>query len=394
MQYRSHKSLEVSEIGVGCYALSGAYGSVDFIHFQDMIRRAYEIGVNFFDTAEGYGDAERILGKAVESFREEIHIATKVGIREGAKPNLSKSYIYEACTRSLQQLDTDYIDLYQVHFDDPQTPVSETLEALDALVSEGKIRAYGVGHLPTHRVKEYCELGSPFAILMELSAVTRKSREELLPFCNTYNVAGIGFSATGRGILTGKYGQDTQFESGDIRNLDPLFQRVRFESALRITVHFAQLAENYGVTPVQMAIRWVLEQPNIICALTGSSKIEHLEENAGASGLTIKRKDLEKLEGFFVKEDRLLVEKDRQIIHSIVNDPLSSTPSQAFNDLIYVMETAVNMDMLSEDLVRSVFMELWPLRNKLDGSSLSKLADIQKRLKTLIQETGPRSKKE
>ncbi|NOR39111.1 MAG: aldo/keto reductase [Candidatus Thorarchaeota archaeon] len=394
MQYRLHKNLEVSEIGVGCYALSGAYGSPDIDHFQDMVRRAYEIGVTFFDTAEGYGDAERILGNVVKPFRDEICIATKVGIREGVKPNLSKNYIYEACTRSLKQLDTDYIDLYQIHFDDPQTPVSETLEALDTLVSEGKIRAYGVGHLPIHQVKEYCELGSPFSILMELSAVTRKSREELLPFCDAYDVAGIGFSATGRGILSGKYGHDAQFESNDIRNHDPLFQRTRFESALRITDQFAKLAEDYGVIPVQIAIAWVLAQPNIVCALTGSSKIEHLEENVGASGLTIKRKDLEKLEDLFIKEDGLLAEKDRQIIHSILSNPLSSDPNQAFNDLIYVIETGTNMDMLSEDSAFSVLTDLWPLKKKLDGSNLSKLADIQERLKTLIQVTGPISKKE
>lgn len=385
MQYRQHKSLEVSEIGVGCYALSGAYGSVNIDHFESMVRHAHEIGINFFDTAEGYGDAERILGRVVKPFREEILIATKVGIRQGTKPNLSKNYIYEACIRSLRQLDTDYIDLYQVHFDDPQTPVSETLEALDSLVSEGKIHAYGVGHLPIERVKEYCELGSPFSILMELSAVSRKSREELLPFCKIHDVAGIGFSATGRGILTGKYGRDTKFESDDIRNLDPLFQHARFESALHIRDQFAILAKDYGVTPVQMAIAWVLTQPNIVCALTGSSKIVHLEENAGASGLTIKRQDLEMLEGFFAKEDTLLAEKNLQVIHSILTTPLSSNPIRVFNDLIYVLETGMDMNLLSEESMHSVFTDLWSLRKKLDESCLSKLANIQERLKNLFQ---------
>ncbi len=165
---------------------------------------------------------------------------------------------------------------------------------------------------------------------MELSAVTRTSREELLPLCNTYDVAGIAFSTTGRGILTGKYGSNTEFEPGDMRNVDPLFQRARLESALRIKECFKQLAQCYGATSVQMAIAWVLAQDGIVCALTGTSKIEHLEENLGASGLRIKRTDL------------------------------------------------------NEQTVHSTFMELWPLKQKLDQSIQPKLVAIQKKLKGLF----------
>ncbi|TFF94938.1 aldo/keto reductase [Candidatus Thorarchaeota archaeon] len=385
MDYRKHDGLRISEVGVGCYALSGAYGSVDIEDFKRMILRAHELGVNFFDTAEGYGEAERILGEAVRPFREEIHIATKVGIREGIEPDLSKEYISDACERSLRQLDTDYIDLYQVHFDDPQTPVSETVESLDRLVAEGKIRQYGIGHLPVDRVKEYCERGSPFSILMELSAVARESREELLPFCATYDMAGIGFSTTGRGILTGKYGPGTQFEPGDIRNFDPVFQGPRFDSALRIQDAFSELAERYGVTTAQMAIAWVLAQPGILCALTGSSKIKHLEENVGASGVTIKKVDLEHLEDLFAGEETLLKEREKKRVHEIVNASLPTDPQQAFTDLVYALETSVNLRLLPEDTVRPVFVDLWPLRESLDRSLLPSLLGIQKKLKDLLE---------
>ena len=119
MRYRKYKNLNISEIGIGCYSLSGVYGKKDIDEFKKMIVRAYELGVNFFDTAEAYGNAEQILGEVVEPFRKNIHIATKVGVKEGIRPDLSKEYIKKACEESLRNLKTDYIDLYQIHFDDP-----------------------------------------------------------------------------------------------------------------------------------------------------------------------------------------------------------------------------------------------------------------------------------
>ena len=133
---------------MGTYSLSGVYGSKDIEKFRRMIKRAFKLGANFFDTAEGYGDAEKILGETVESFREEIIIATKVGIRKGFEPNLSRKYVLKACDRSLKRLKTDYIDLYQVHFNDPVTPIGEVVKTLEELVDMGKIRYYGIGHLP------------------------------------------------------------------------------------------------------------------------------------------------------------------------------------------------------------------------------------------------------
>ena len=173
MNYRTHKNLSLSEIGFGCYSLSGAYGTVDIESYRRTIYRAYELGVNFFDTAEGYGNAEHLLGDTVKSFRDKIHIATKVGVKDGFKPNLSREYVVSACENSLNALRTDYLDLYQIHFDDPTTPVEETVDALDGLVHQGKIRYYGLGHLPLPRMEAYIEFGNPFSLLIELSAVAR-----------------------------------------------------------------------------------------------------------------------------------------------------------------------------------------------------------------------------
>jgi Predicted oxidoreductases (related to aryl-alcohol dehydrogenases) len=140
MKYRKHKDFTVSEVGIGCYALSGAYGAKDVKEFKQMLDHAHDLGVNFFDTADTYGNAERILGETVKPYRDDVHIATKVGVKgegegEGrdVKPDLSGKYVKFACEQSLKRMQTDYINLYQVHFDDPDTSIEETVDALEIL---------------------------------------------------------------------------------------------------------------------------------------------------------------------------------------------------------------------------------------------------------------------
>ncbi|HOB90779.1 MAG: aldo/keto reductase [Bacillota bacterium] len=216
MDYRVHRGVELSAVGVGCYSLSGAYGRKDVDQVVSMLQRAYELGVNLFDTAEAYGDAETVLGDAVRPFRDKVLISTKVGVREGIKPSLTRSYVHAACEDSLRRLKTDWIDIYSVHFDDPDTPVEETVEALDDLIAQGKIRSYGLGHLPLSKAVEYMTKGSVFSVLMEFSAVSRQSSRQLIFVCQQHGAAAIAFSVTGRGLLTGRVGRETRFEEGDI----------------------------------------------------------------------------------------------------------------------------------------------------------------------------------
>src|SRR5690606_12897334 len=151
--------------------------------------------------------------------------ATKIGMRDGKKPDLSRKAVITACNASLHRLNTDWIDLYQVHYDDPDTPVEETIAALEALVGNGKIRRYGIGHLPMDRIREYLVRGQVFSGQFELSAVARNTRDDVVPLLRAYNAGLIAFSVTGRGLLTGCYLTKGVFEPGDIRNIDPLFQR-------------------------------------------------------------------------------------------------------------------------------------------------------------------------
>jgi len=170
MRYRAHRGERLSEIGIGCYALGGAYGKKDPEQFIGLLRRAYELDVTFFDTADVYGPAEEILGRAVAPFRDRVWIATKAGASPDGKPDCSREHVLSSCEQSLRRLQTDYVDLYQIHFNDPNTPVEETVGALEKLRAAGKIRYYGVGHLPLPRMEAYFATGDVFSALVELSA--------------------------------------------------------------------------------------------------------------------------------------------------------------------------------------------------------------------------------
>lgn len=384
MRYNQCGDLRVSEVGVGCYSLAGVYGKKDLDEFARMVRRAYELGVTFFDTADAYGDAESILGKIVRDFRSEIHIATKVGVVSGASMDLSPARVKKACEESLARLGTDYIDLYQVHFDDPKTPVEDVVGALESLVASGKIRHYGVGHLPADKIARYAEVGRPLSVLMELSAATRDARAKLLPLCREHGMAAIAFSTTGRGVLTGTICEGHVFPDGDIRQYDPLFQREQFRSALRVAARLAGVGRRYGRTPAQAAIAWVLAQPGVVCALTGPSNVAHLEENVGGSGWRISDEDLASFEAFLSEEDARLDRERKEAVVGILSSPLPADPQAAFRDLVYAIDTAVVAGMCAEAQIVPVFEELLALKKAPGGQAAGKLDDIRRRLAAMV----------
>lgn len=382
MHYRFQKNERISEIGLGGYALSGVYGKKDPEQFINVIRRAYDLGVTFFDVADIYGPAEEILGRAVASFRQKVWIATKVGWTSEGKPDCSPEHFFSSCEQSLKRLKTDYLDLYQIHFNDPDTPVESTVGALQALRIDGKIRHYGVGHLPLDRLSSYIEIGSPFSEMAELSAVARSARERILPLCQARNVGVIGFSVTGRGLLTGKIGPGQAFEQGDLRLMDPLFQRERFTSGLRVGERFRALGKKYGKTSAQVAIAWVLAQPGLLCALTGPSTIPHLEENLGASGWVIDEADLVELEFFFNAEDKRLMQEQAQSIRIILTQDLH--PERGFNDLLYALESLVEIKVASEEEVMPYLQKLLQIREMKDSNSADQLREIQTALQLFV----------
>lgn len=375
MQYRLHRGETLSEIGLGCYALSGVYGPKDPESFVGLLRQAHDWGVTFFDTAGIYGPAEEVLGRAVAPFRDQIWIATKVGARDDGRRDCSAEQVLASCEQSLRRLGTDHIDLYQVHFDDPDTPVEETVGALEQLKAAGKIRHYGVGHLPASRLATYVSAGQVFSTLAELSAVARSARQRILPLCREQGVGLIAFSATGRGLLTGQIGPQTTFEEGDLRRIDPLFQRERLASGQRIAQRFRALGARYGKVPAQAAIAWVLAQPGVVCALTGPSTLPHLQENLGGSGWTLSEEDLAALERFFEQEDVRLRREQQASLRAILNRPLP--PASAFADLVYLLETLVEGGWAAEHEILPLFQQLWDLRGREDAAALEQMGIVQ-----------------
>ena len=385
MDYNDFKGMKISKIGMGCYALSGSYGSVDKSHYKKVLKKAHDLGVNFFDTADTYGDeAEEILGEVVKPFRDEVYISTKVGIREGVKPNLSYDYVKKACQDSLDRLQTDYIDFYLIHFNDPENPKEETIKALEELKDEGKIRHYGVSHISKDNLKEYLDKGNVSVAMMELNAAARTAKNELLPLLKQYDTGGLAFSVTGRGILTGKYGSRPDFEEGDLRRIDPLYKRARLESSLRILDKLKGIGKKYDKTPVQVAIQWVLSQPGIVCALTGPSKIEHLEENIGGSGWTLSADDFDELEYFLEQEDIRLEKEEPSLVKEILYDPLPDDKSKAYTDLIYAIETAITHEMMEQDQVMPYFRRLLSLERSPEGLEKEQLEEVQVKLRDFL----------
>ena len=384
MRYTQAGDWRISRIGLGCYGLSGAYGPVDEEQFERTLREAVEQGVNFIDTAEGYGEAETVLGRVLAPIRDQVFIATKLS-GTGGQPDLSATAVRRACQGSLGRLQTDVIDLYQVHFDDPGTPVLETVDALESLVEGGLIRRYGVSHLPMERVLEYAETGNLFSILMELSPVARLATQTLLPICQKHHLAAIAFSMTGRGILSGHYPQGHRFAEGDIRRMDPLFQRERHTSAMRVRQYLETLRKKYDATAVQVGIAWVLAQPQVACALTGTVSSAHLAENLVAGEIELEAEDLAALERFLDQEEVQLAADQWGTISSLLEKPLTEDPQAAFNDLVYIMETAVTLGAAKESDMMPAFMELLPLRGQLDATALRKMTGIQHLLRGMIK---------
>ncbi len=383
MRYHRHRDLTLSAVGMGCYAAGGAYGSIDRGQARRAIDCARALGVTFFDTAEAYGDTEALLGEALRAHRQRVVIATKVGVRQGTRPCLRADYITAACEDSLRALATSYIDLYQVHFDDPGTPVAETLAALEMLKASGKIRHYGVGHLPAERVAEYLATGDCFSVMMELSPVERDASRTLLPLCNDHGAGALAFSVTGRGVLSGRIHPDTQFAEDDIRRIDPLFQRERFSSALRIAAKLAELGAERGWTGVQTAIAWVLAQPGVICALTGATSVAHLEENLAAADLDLPGAVRAELDRHLAAEEKRRAGEQRAGIGAILAAPLAADASAAFTGLIYALETAIALGLATEAEIVPLFHELLPLRRN-PAESRPQMNALLEKLRALL----------
>jgi aryl-alcohol dehydrogenase-like predicted oxidoreductase len=271
-------SLEVSRVGLGTWAMGGyQWGGSDDDESVRTIHAALDRGINLIDTAPayGFGHSEEVVGRAIAEnrSRDRVVVATKVGLErvgDALYRNSSRDWIFYEIEESLRRLRTDYIDLYQVHWPDPRTPLEETAEALLALKRAGKIRAIGVSNFSVEQMEEFGDVTSIAAAQPPLNLFEREAQEAILPWCRANGVGTLTYGALCRGLLAGTIDERTKFEGDDLRQVDPKFQAPRFGQyleAVRLLQGYAQDHCKKGL--LALAVRWVLDQPGVSSALWG-----------------------------------------------------------------------------------------------------------------------------
>jgi len=296
MNYRKlgKSDIKISEITLGCWAMGAGkeWGkSLEDRIYQETVMTAYEQGINFFDTAMGYGGghSEEVLGKALKGIRDKVYISSKC-----SATGLTKEKARDSVELSLSRLGTDVIDVFFVHWPNPDVPVEETIEQLMKFKEEGKIRAIGVSNYTLEHIKRAVKAGVIDVLQPSYSLYWRQIEKDLLPFCLENNIGIISYSSIAQGLLTGKFTKDWKFEETDMRNGKiPLFKSPTFEMAIDATEKIRGIAQKYGKTPVQAAINWTVNKKGITSAIVGAKRPEQVLENVGATGWQLDERDRE-----------------------------------------------------------------------------------------------------
>jgi aryl-alcohol dehydrogenase-like predicted oxidoreductase len=297
--------LEVTRICFGTWQFGGDWGSLDERDNVAAMQRALELGINFFDTAQayGFGASEQLVSKALggelRSRRDEIVIATKGGLRvegDGLVRDSSPQWLRRGVDESLGHLGIDHIDLYQVHWPDPDTPLEETAGALGELVDEGKIRHVGVSNFDVEEMRGF-ERGRPVESLQPPYHLFRRDiDDDVLPYCREHDIGVLVYGPLAHGLLSGKFDRDTELSEDDWRSSSELFQGENFERNLDVVEELGRFAEERGHTVAQLAVAWTLARPGVHVAIVGARRPDHIEGTAPAADIELSSDDLERIE--------------------------------------------------------------------------------------------------
>lgn len=309
MEYRplGMTDLQVSAIGFGGWAMGKWLWGDDVQDAETTaaVHRALDLGINFFDTAAVYGEghSEQVLGQALGARRAEVIVATKCGrVRDAAGKLYNDSRpasLRRECEQSLRNLQTDVIDLYQVHWPDETVPFEETMGELMALRAEGKIRHIGCSNFTVPMLERMRAAGELVSLQPPYSLLRRGIEDEILPYCRAHGLAVLCYSPLQRGLLTGKYQPGATFPETDSRSRDPLFAEPKLSRIAAAVGEMAILAAAHGRSAAQMAAAWVLNQAGVTVALWGAKRAEQIEESAGAAGWQLTAAETAKLAELF-----------------------------------------------------------------------------------------------
>ena len=299
-------NLEVSAIGLGCMGMSFGYGpAADKKEMISLIRSAVERGVTFFDTAEVYGPFtnEELVGEALAPLRDQVVIATKFGFKldPNGGPRWSgldsrPEHVKEVAEASLKRLKTNVIDLFYQHRVDPNVPIEDVAGAVKDLIQQGKVKHFGLSEAGVETIRRAYKVQPVAALQSEYSLWWREPEAEIIPILEELGIGFVPFSPLGKGFLTGKISEDTQFDKTDFRNIVPRFTPENRKTNQALVDLIGKFAQQKKATPAQIALAWLLAQKPWIVPIPGTTKQHRLEENIGAAAVELTREDLRQLE--------------------------------------------------------------------------------------------------
>ena len=292
----------VSAIGLGCMGMTGRYGPADEAENIGVLNRALDIGLNFWDTADMYGNGEneKLLAKVLSSRREEVFLATKFAFRPDGSGKMgvdgSPAYARQAIDASLRRLKVEYVDLYYAHRVDPGVPVEETVGAMGELVKAGKVRYVGICEAAAESIRRAHGEYPLAAVQSEYSLLTRGPEESIIPTCLQLGIAFVPYSPLSRGLVTAAMPEPETMAADDFRRSLPRFKGENLERNKKLVEEFAALASSLGCSPAQLALAWVLRQGETLLPIPGTKRLKYLEENAASVDIVLEKETLARIQ--------------------------------------------------------------------------------------------------